>query len=385
MTAFAEHAAVFTRAYTQASFTDNALRALMTGRVPMDFDGGDGAFFGQEPTLAEHLSHAGYNTQAVNTVWLLTPYAFQGFAAVDGELAQRNEAHNGVTSAETADHLIAHFDRLQAEERPFLLWGHFSDPHQDYVPHAGAPMQGDDVRARYAQELWWTDAHVGRVLAHLKRRGFLTDGVVAVTADHGEALGEHDLVGHAFALYEPILRVPLLVAGAEIPATRVHTRVRLVDLYPTLLAYAAGVVASSDGASLQPLWQGEQASDRPVMARTTYGGAHMRAFIEGTHKLIWDVRGGTVELYDLQRDPHEASNLVDVDPERAADLRRAMGEQWDRVFNDAMLARKQALLPKRTLPPSQLRPHLLAVAQRDCARRVPGACAAIDDLRAPLP
>jgi arylsulfatase A-like enzyme len=377
--AFASEAAWFERAYSQASFTDNSIRSLMTGRHPMDFDGVS-QFFGQEPTIAELLTLAGYETHAIKVNVLLTPYAFMGFGTVDDEISARNEAHDAVTSEQVADKAIAAFDRLDAGERPFLLWVHLFDPHADYMPHPEAPFGGDSDAELYRQEVWFTDQHLGRVLAHLKARGFLARGLVAVTSDHGEILGEHGVSGHANWLYEAAVRVPLVLAGVDVVPGPQTTRVRLIDLYSTVLVLAAGIVADSDGRPLTELWTGTQVADRDVFARTTYGGEYTRAGWVGDDKLIQDLLHGTEALYDLAADDAEADNLIDDDPERTGRLRDAIGRQWDRSVNDLVLQRKRALLPSRQVDPEVWAKFELAVARRDCGRGQAVACARLRQL-----
>ncbi len=373
LSAFAGQAAVFDRAYAQAPFTDNSVRSLMTGRYPMDFDGGT-QFFGQEPSMAELLRGAGYTTHAIRVLHGLTPYAFMGFETVDDALAADNEAHDAVTSDRVIDRALEAFDRLDAGPEPFFLWVHLFDPHADYVAHAEAPFTGDTDADRYRAEVWFTDRHLGRLLAHVQSRHFDDRGVLAVTADHGELLGEHGVSGHALWMYEPAVRVPLLLWGIDVPAVVTHTRVRLLDVYATVLELSAGIVADSDGASLTTLWR-EPGPDRNVFARTTYGGEYQRAGWVGDDKLVQDMGHGTEALYDLGADPAEGDNLLDAQPERAATVREAIGRQWDRSVNDVMLQRKLALLPSRQVDPETWAKFERHVLERDCARGESDACA----------
>ncbi len=378
---FAAQSATFTRAYAQASFTDNSIRSLMTGRYPMDFDTGS-QFLGQEPSLAELLSAAGFDTYAVKVNALLTPYAFQGFAHVDDEVASLNERHDAVTSAQTADAVIAALDRRGGGGQPLLLWAHFADPHADYVGHPEAPIDGEDAAARYRQEVWFTDRHVGRVLDHMRSMGLFERSIVVVTSDHGELIGEGGRYGHATWLDEKVLRVPLVVRGPGVPVGRLTTRVRLIDVYPTVLRLAAGIDAASDGEDLREVWSGTpDVADRDVFARTTYDGHRQRAGIVGDHKIIIDLNHGTEVLLDLREDPEATSNRIDEDPEAASRLRTAVGQRWDRSINDATLARKQALFPSRQVPADVWRRFDEAVQERNCRRGFSRACERLEAIR----
>ncbi|MFY9824548.1 MAG: sulfatase, partial [Thermoanaerobaculia bacterium] len=95
------------------------------------------------------------------------------------------------------------------DDRPFFLWVHLYDAHAPYTPppawaarHPGRPYDG---------EISEVDEQIGRLLAELDRRGVSGRTVVAVAADHGEALGEHGELTHGLLLYEPTLHVPLLL------------------------------------------------------------------------------------------------------------------------------------------------------------------------------
>jgi arylsulfatase A-like enzyme len=78
--------------------------------------------------------------------------------------------------------------------------------------------------------------------------------IVAVLADHGELFGEHTLFGHSNTLYEPLIRVPLVLAGKDLPRGRVvRETVSLVDLMPTLLGLANLETPALDGIDLRAL------------------------------------------------------------------------------------------------------------------------------------
>ena len=111
------------------------------------------------------------------------------------------------------------------------------------------------------------DSELGRLLGALAARGELDDTLIAVTADHGESLGEHAERTHSYTLYDAVLAVPLLFRGPGVPAGRVvEGVVRTVDIAPTLAALL-GLAPSreSDGVDLSPLWTGSRtAADGPA-------------------------------------------------------------------------------------------------------------------------
>jgi len=137
-----------------------------------------------------------------------------------------------------------------------------------------------------------------------------------VTADHGEAFGEHATRQHSKTLYEELVHVPLLVMGPRIAPRVVEQRVGLIDLGPTLLdLFGVPTPATSMGQSLVPLLAGSEA----ILTRPLISECRLRRALttpEGL-KVIDDPRRALVEVYDLTRDPGETQNLFDLHEARA--------------------------------------------------------------------
>ncbi len=131
---------------------------------------------------------------------------------------------------------------------------HLYDPHDPYDPPE--PFKTKYRAAPYDGEIAYADFAVGKLLAVLHARGLYDSTVIAVAADHGEAFGEHGELTHGIFLYDETIHVPLLVkfAGASQAASRIDTRVGLVDLAPTILQ-AVGITppAGMQGESLMEL------------------------------------------------------------------------------------------------------------------------------------
>ena len=87
----------------------------------------------------------------------------------------------------------------------------------------------------YDAELAHIDDQLGRLFGWLKSEGKWDDTMVVVCADHGELHGEHDLYGHEFCVYDPLVNVPLLVKHPDLDADRRTDQVELLDLYHTVL------------------------------------------------------------------------------------------------------------------------------------------------------
>ena len=142
--------------------------------------------------------------------------------------------------------------------------------------------------------------------------------LLVVTADHGEARGEHGEQTHGLFAYEGTLHVPLLLFGRGVAAGRDDRPAGHVDVFPTVLA-AAGVAAPAGGTkrpgrSLLRAWTpAERNADLYFESLSTAlnrGWAPLRGLLRGGKKFI---HLPLPELYDLPRDPGETKNLVDAD------------------------------------------------------------------------
>jgi arylsulfatase A-like enzyme len=139
----------------------------------------------------------------------------------------------------------------------FFLWVHYFGPHERIDFLQTREQQAPRVIADYDRDLAFTDVHVGRLLDAVDALGLRPHVFVILHADHGQSLGENEYVGHGDNLYQPTLRVPLLMRlPGRIPAgLRVAAAVQNVDIFPTILG-VLGIPARLplSGADLSPLW-----------------------------------------------------------------------------------------------------------------------------------
>jgi len=344
LTRFVQGGAHFVRAYSAAPYTTDSLRSMMTGQWVPNISLGFGQDLGSEATLAERLRAAGYDTSLVMHRWWHTPgewTSYRGFARVIEAAADRRDAYRDVVGPQVTKRALAELSRLGAQPQPFFLWIHYLDAHAEYAARAGTPFSGgSDLRSRYAQEVWATDREIGRVLDHLQQSGFMQRGLCVVHSDHGELIDDRGRTGHALWLDEDVLRVVLALRGAGVPAGRFNTRVRLVDVYPTLLRLTAGISAPSAGEDLGPVWQGVDRRDRDVIVYSSYAGTRQSAILHGNHKLVQNYLQGTLYLYDLARDASARHNRVEAEPHTTRALQARYGLAWDQSMNDAIMMRR---------------------------------------------
>jgi choline-sulfatase len=187
----------------------------------------------------------------------------------------------------------------------------------------------DDTRRRaiaaYFGLCTFVDAQIGRVLAALAATGLEATTRVIYSSDHGDNVGARGLWGKS-NLYEEAAGIPMIVAGPDVPAGRLATTpVTLVDAYQTIL-HGVGLAREAwqaDGLPGQSMLELATAPDRPErIAFSEYHavGAASGAFMlrKGRYKLI-HYSGMRPELFDLEADPEETTDLAD-DPAHGAAL-----------------------------------------------------------------
>jgi arylsulfatase A-like enzyme len=170
-----------------------------------------------------------------------------------------------------------------------------------------------------------------------------------VTTDHGESLGEHGYYfDHGEDLFDPSMRIPLLVAGPGVPAgRRTDVLATTLDLLPTVLdAVKVSYPPDLVGASLLPALRGEGRPDRPRLQgendRNLLGAWSRRFKIVAT-----PLEGGPrYALYDRESDPGESRDVSKSRPERAREEKRALELFRERI--DAQREKTSRLLEGRS-------------------------------------
>ena len=189
-----------------------------------------------------------------------------------------------------------------------------------------ATLTGDDlIRWKYQRFMQdylacvqGVDDSVGKVLDYLDRAGLAKDTIVFYSADNGWYLGDLGLYDKRF-MYEPGLRVPLLVRGPGIKAGGTPAQfVANIDLAPTFLDLAGlSIPDSMQGRSLAPCCGARRRRIGALPSitatittpATTTPPRHL-GVRTATHKLIHYWKKDAYEMYDLARDPFEQHNLL---------------------------------------------------------------------------
>jgi choline-sulfatase len=262
------------------------------------------------------------------------------------------------------------FDLIRkGDDRPFMLGVSFTHPHSPFViaqqywdlydhddieSPAVPPLDVDDMdhlsrnlhycqardkftvtdehrrtaRHAYYGMISYIDEKVGELLDVLDQTGMTDDTIIVFTSDHGEMMGERGMWFKQH-FFEWASKIPFIVhAPAKFKASRVSQNVSLVDLLPTLVAFADEsfdeFAAPVDGTSLLPALQGnpEKLPDLVISEFAADGSTGPSRMVkQGDWKLMW-LEGVDTLLYNTREDPNEINNLAD-DPAQA-ERRKAM-------------------------------------------------------------
>ncbi len=392
LTEFVERHAVRVAESTAASsWTVPAHGALFTGRMPpehgavMGRRSGRGAtrLLPELPTLAELLSETGYWTVGVCANGLIGPLSgmnrgFDDFRNEPDPLfplrnispwtASRPVARLARWGPFTTLHFLSGrregyypraatitdraLDMLASTgERSFFLFLNYLDPHKPYCPPSADVCQMPDIdhdrinarqdrlsetnrrllTALYDQELTYLDGELGRLLDALQTHPRWDEMLVIITADHGEHLGENDILYHALGLYRQTLDIPLFIrlpvgwSAAERHALA-GRMLQPVDVFASILDHAeVAQPTESDGMA----WGVGRTTSRAWVDHSR--PKHPR--FKGVWRSIQDADWKLVEadeawlLFDRRGDPWERTDVSAQHPEVVERLREALGPQ----------------------------------------------------------
>jgi arylsulfatase A-like enzyme len=306
------------------------------------------------PTLAEWIRYRGFDTGAITEDgWLSIRHGFgRGFDTfVENRSADIMDPEGQVdrTFAQARHWLERNHDKR------FFLFLHTFQVHTPYAPPAryrklfteydGRPVDEtspSQVRwmSDYDREIRYTDDELRRLFETIDALDLGRDTVFILLSDHGEAFLEHGTLEHGSRLDEEVVRVPLMLWGAGVPAgRRVAAPVSHVDLMPTILdLMKLEIPPGIQGWSLVPLLEGDDGArfaTRPIYSESRGTMAlgpdrsilpfHPPAFLVrvGDRKLTRypDADGQPhFEYYDLATDPKEHHNLYEAREQEAHDL-----------------------------------------------------------------
>ncbi len=335
----------FERVYADSPWTLPSHMTMLTGRYPSAHAAVDPMRKARPeiPTLAETLREKGFRTFSYNGGGNLRwGVGFnRGFEIYD-------DADNEFPTV--LEHARARLEEQGEDERLFLFLHTFGvhcpyHPPEENVLRFRTWKAGDEVpgmlqcgpwikrwrertgnnlrpeQMRYLSDMYdasvnTVDSQLATFVEFLDDRGIFEDTVLIITSDHGEALQDDVRVGHKAQMNIEVLRVPLIIVGANVPTGVVSSTAGLTDVVPTILDILdVEKKADVDGQSLVSLFShtggnrdGADPLRRAQFSETDYGKI-LRSIVKDSRHVIWDVVDGTRKYYDLTSDPMEQKPL----------------------------------------------------------------------------
>lgn len=246
---------------------------------------------------------------------------------------------------------------LPTMPQPFFGYFHLWPPHAPYNSHRDfvghfdndgyqPPQKPTDLfgdegpktkhRTEYDEYILYVDREFGRLYDQLETSGLMENTWIVLTSDHGEMF-ERGIEGHRTpVLYEPVVRVPLLIfePGRQ-SRLDVFENTSAVDILPTLLHITGESPAPwTEGVVLPPYASHELPEDREVFVVQADKNEQLRSLTvatltirKGDYKLMYFFgyqelgdKGERIELYNLKEDPEELNDLFDIEKEIGTEL-----------------------------------------------------------------
>lgn len=290
--------------------------------------------------------------------------------------------------------------------RPFFLFVNYLEPHLTYDPRkpyrykhvpddispehlesvdqepweyltGGVNMTEDDFRALealYEGELSYLDYRLGRLFDFLQKKELLEETLVIVVGDHGENIGDHGLMDHQYCLNDTLLRVPLIIRHPDLVPSGMKTRalIEIRDLYPTILDICDADADLDETISSSPLSEGGRIDETTIGDREFVFGEYIvpqpdldklrartenkeiLAFLDSLDRSLRCVRtkrwkfihgsDGSIQLYNLETDSAETTNVAMDYPDVVADLKDVLESRFD-PFNESANSQLNELEP----------------------------------------
>jgi len=197
---------------------------------------------------------------------------------------------------------------IKAREKPFFLTVLCSVSHDPYEVPEWFGEPADEPLERYRQSISYTDKFLAALDVEIGNLGLTDNTILCVVGDHGEAFGEHGLLGHERIAFDEVLRIPFCIRAPFLiePGVRITKPVSSIDLTPTLLGILGFTIDPDDFDGMNLF--GEVPEDRRV-----YFSGWMRegpaGFIKGNQKFIYNPTNKTTCIYNLGADPNELCRI----------------------------------------------------------------------------
>lgn len=354
--AFAKESVVFSNAYAQAPNTPRSVPSFLASRYPSqlavdrktrDYPTNDES----NEFLFEALAPAGFKTIGMTSHFYfcdrkrdpkmcpdvpkyMATNVLQGAAEWnnDGALTindpeTQKDSNRDIAGPRIVKKTVARLEELSAANEKFAMLVHLFEPHSTYMTHPEFKIteRGDAALVqKYDYEIAVVDRFIGEILDALAKTGLDKTTTVVVMSDHGEAFGVHKFAGgrmffHGQTLYRELLHVPLIFRVPGVKPRTADDVVELIDLAPTIAAlFGVKQPASWRGRSLVPALDGQALPPKAAFAELLPADAwkhEAKSMVtaDGKKHVFYRMSDSAWEIYDLEADPEEKTNLSDAE------------------------------------------------------------------------
>jgi len=405
----AEDGLLFENAFSATSWTPPSHASIFTGMYPSQHGVlGKNLYLDEEiPTIAEIFSSKGYETLGICiTPWVGSQTGLdRGFIKFISESSRgyldgfshrlsldwiifcletdiRFMVYNWGKQARFFQEIKEWILNSQKRNKPFFIFVNYFDAHTPYAPpqpfkrrferihnrntnlekirdifnsRHGYPYvakesevseeEWDVLKSWYDGGIAYIDFFLGKFFDYLKERELYNNTFIAITSDHGENFGEHQLANHLFCLYDTLLHVPLIMRYPEHGSVgkRISSIVSHIDILPTLLGVSNIEMKTNSnikGVNMIPFENriyhkhicaeyGPPVADINALKRLSPKvdpsicnkyNKNLKCIRSNDFKYIIS-SDGREELYDLEKNPEESRNIISEFPEKAKELK----------------------------------------------------------------
>jgi len=177
-----------------------------------------------------------------------------------------------------------------------------------YEPSGRATFDIENYINRYDNGVLQVDNYLEKIFSTLSEKGYLQNSIVVITGDHGEALGEKGKFGHSRSIYTDQILTPILIYDSDNVEYKNTSYATLVDIAPTIIDRIGLPVPDS--------WEGVSLFSKEYNRELTFHHhndhyAVIHSQQDKRYKLIYDKKTKKQELYELNTDLYETTNLID--------------------------------------------------------------------------
>jgi choline-sulfatase len=340
---------LFTNAISHAPWTKGSFSCMLTSLYPFQHGavGWESVLSESLVTLPELLQERGYHTMALLSIATLSG-RYQVMQGIQ-EIREPRLAASGTAKLTAEDLTEEAIELIGKCSGPFFTIIHYYDAHEPYCPPeeyirmvltesdiseledlegrtVSSGTMAQEVRRRQAIILYdagirYVDDQIGKILTYLDRKGLTEETLLIVTADHGEAFGEHGVWAHAVDLHDEAIRVPLILRSARQyrGGIKIDVQTGHVDLLPSIAELAGAVDQQHrEGLSLRELIEKGRRTRKPgttlpagvLLSESTLREALTQKSLRTVSwKMLVEPATGQIRLYDLIDDPGETRNI----------------------------------------------------------------------------